>query len=327
MRTTVFALLASGLLLVGGFVLFDGLSNDDRSPSGTTSVQPVNSVLGNASFRAVFGVSPSADTPEQFRLQTHLAYVEHVLRTRKRPTLSSSQQARRTRLLDELHAYWTAGRFPKNTEVPGRSPVFIDERGQLCAVGHLIAVSAGRSLAERVDDEYHLSLVQDMDLPALDRWAERHGFTGRELAMIQPLYCSIRPCYPPEPDEESDASPLEVTALSASVGASLLNGVLLERGTPTIVGGSAGLAGGATGLALGLRDGAAYPTASSIAGATSVLLGGWSLISALSGNEATEAEPTTATSESLSQTVRIRPTAVTAIDGTTQPGLRASIQF
>jgi hypothetical protein len=128
--------------------------------------------------------------------------------------------------------------------VPGRSPVFIDEKGRLCAVGYLIAGSAGRPLAERIDARHHLADVRRMDVPAIDRWAERHGVTRRELAMIQPMYCgdgfgpgAPRVC---PPSEDEDASALEVTALSASVGTSLLNGVLLGRGSPSLIGGAVG---------------------------------------------------------------------------------------
>ncbi|MEF8796596.1 MAG: hypothetical protein V5A48_09090, partial [Salinivenus sp.] len=141
-------------------------------------------------------------------------------------------------------------------------------------------------------------------------------------AMIQPMYC-MRPnvvCrFPRRADE--DASALEVTALSASVGASLLNGVLLERGTPSVVGGTVGIVGGGTSLAVGLGDDAKYPTASSVAGATSVVLGGWALVQALRPDDA-ESAATGASSQDWS----VAPASVPTGKGT-RPGLQASIRF
>ena len=318
MRTTALSLLAGLLLALGGYGASTVLSPSPGSPSAVP--RPVNAVLGNQSFRAVHGVAPRSDTPERLRLQTHLAYVEALLRSRERPSLTDAQRARRSALLDHLHAYWTRGLFPRNTEVPGRSPVFIDEKGRLCAVGALIAASAGRGLAERIDEQYHLADVREMEMPAINRWAERHGVTRRELTMIQPWYGGVRPA---PRREDDDATALEVTALSASVGASLLNGVLLERGTPSVVGGTVGLVGGGTSLAVGLRDGAQYPTASSIAGATSVVLGGWALVQAIRGDDAGPSASATAQS---SKEWSVAPASVSTRQGP-RPGLRAAIRF
>ncbi|WP_263787911.1 hypothetical protein [Salinibacter grassmerensis] len=321
MRTAAFIATAFLLVLTVG----DSIFHEDVPPATapTDEVRPANALLGNESFRATFGVAPDPHTPERLRLQTHLAYVERMLRARPRPALSTAQRARRAELLDRLHEYWTQGRFPQNTEVPGRSPVFIDAEGRLCAVGHLITASAGRDLAERIDAQYHLADVQDMDLPAIDRWAKRNGFTRRELAMIQPTYDGGRLSDPPPSDNE-EAPALEVTALSVSVGASLVNGVLLERDTHSIVGGAMGVASGATSLTIGLRDGAEYPTVSSLAGATSVVLGGWALVEAFRGTN--EQVSLRGAADRSGRTWSVAPTALTTAEGT-YPGLGATIQF
>src|SRR5690606_33040310 len=73
-------------------------------------------------------------------------------------------------------------------ERPGRTPVFIDRDGRHCAVGHLVRASAGAEAALAIDDRHHLDLVADMDPALLAPWASDHGFTLRELAMIQPTY-------------------------------------------------------------------------------------------------------------------------------------------
>ena len=114
-----------------------------------------------------------------------------------------------------------------------------------------------------------------------------------------------------------------MTALSASVGASLLNGVLLERGTPSVVGATVGLVGGGTSLAVGLRDGAQYPTASSIAGATSVGLGGWALVQAIRGDDAAPSASATAQSP---KEWSVAPAAVSTGRGS-RPGVQAAIRF
>jgi hypothetical protein len=161
-----------------------------------TPVQPVNAVIGNESYRATFGEAPKAGTSEQLRLRTHLAYVEGLLRARDVSHLAPAQRERRAHLLDQLRAYRKRGVFPQNTYQRGRTPVFIDAQGRLCAVGFLIAQSAGREAAERINERYRLDRIADMDAPAVEKWAERHGFTLRELAMIQPTYCNLDPDHP-----------------------------------------------------------------------------------------------------------------------------------
>lgn len=318
MRTAAHIVVAFLLVVAGGYSVLHG--NEPSAPAPTHEPRPVNAILGNESFRATFGVAPGPQTPERLRLQTHLAYVERTLRARPRPALTSAQRVRRTALLDRLHEYWTRGRFPRNTEVPGRSPIFVDAEGRLCAVGHLIAVSAGRDLVERIDARYHRADVRDMDLPAIDRWAKRNGFTRRELAMIQPAYDGR-----PGTRVTNDTAFPEVAALGVSVGTSLVNGILLERDAPSLVGGAVGVAGGATSLTIGLRDGAKYPTVSTLAGATSVVLGGWALAEVFRGPDE-QTSPTDMADRSGS-TWSVAPTALTTASGAFRPGFRATIQF
>jgi hypothetical protein len=327
MRTLVVSLIAALVLSAGGYSLYRTTADvASSSPSPSNTVRPVNSVIGNESFRATFGTAPSRNTPERLRLQTHLAYVEALLRSRPRPSLSPDQKTRRSAMLDALRQYWMTGQFPRNTEVSGRSPVFIDEQGRLCAVGHLVAVSAGRHLAERIDSRYHLADVREIEMPVLDQWARRHGFTRRELAMIQPMYdgcCVVGPA----PKEEEKPSAVEISALSASVGASIVNGVLLEQNSPSLVGGAVGVVSGGTSLAIGLGDDAGYPTASSVAGITSVVLGGWELVAGLRQTGSDKSTSAHRSSMPNSRAWSVTPTTVTTVTGTTQPGVRATVQF
>lgn len=319
---SVFAALLVTALAVGALQYFE-----DTTPPSTSdrdaSVEQVNAVLGNHSFRAIHGYTPTAKTPEDLRLKTHLAYVEALLRKRDVSHLSHKQMERRSSLLDVLHTYWAQGRFPRNTEVSGRNPVFMDSKGRLCAVGYLIAESAGLAQAEAIDDDYHLAHIRDIEAAVLDQWADEHGFTRRELAMIQPMYCRFgdRNCIVRE-QENDDASTLELAGLTASVSASIVNGVLLELDSPSLVGGTLGVAGGATSFGAGLTDNAEYPTISIAAGATSLALGTWSLLATLRGDDLYRSAFV-----GRRPTWRVAPTTITTVQGATRPGLAARISF
>jgi hypothetical protein len=126
---------------------------------------------------------------ESARIRSHLARVEVELRAVSCAALSPAQRAWRGRLLDELHRYWTRGRFPRNTFVDRRSPVFVDRDGTRCAVAELIAASGRDDLVARVaagrNTAYVAELASD---PELARWLDEHGFTAAEAARIQPTY-------------------------------------------------------------------------------------------------------------------------------------------
>jgi hypothetical protein len=156
-------------------------------------LQTVNPILNDQSYIAVFGTVPGADD-EQLRVQTHLAYVEQLLRATSIEGLSTTQQANRTAILDKLHEYWVAGVFPVNREYPGeRRPCFIDDDGTICAVGYLIEQTKGREAAEQINAEHQYDFLLDMNEPAIAAWAEENGLTLAECAMIQPTYGWIPP--------------------------------------------------------------------------------------------------------------------------------------
>lgn len=158
---------------------------DDAPLRGGT----VNAVLGDASYRARFGHAPDAETDEVTRIQTHLAFVEDLLRGAGTAGLAPAQRAARLAALEHLAEYREAGSFPTNEVLPGRRlPVFIDAHGAICAVGYLVERSAGRDAAEAIAAVHRYDYVEDMTLPLVDEWAVANGFTRRELAMIQPAY-------------------------------------------------------------------------------------------------------------------------------------------
>ncbi len=158
--------------------------------------QTVNAVIGDVSFLATYGYEPTEQTNEIVRLQTHLKYVEQLLRSKDVSGLATEQQENRQKLLGLLNEYWTAGAFPKNYDYPDqRRPCFIDKHGSICAVGYLIEQTAGREVAEQINTKHQYEYLLAMNDPAIDSWAQTSGLTLEELAMIQPSYRSYEDKY------------------------------------------------------------------------------------------------------------------------------------
>lgn len=150
----------------------------------------VNRVVGDAS---AFDVDVDALT-EPERIQRHLAFVSAALRTAPTDALAPAAAQARAQALDNLDAYAARGVFPRRTDdsYAGRRPRFVDDRGVFCAVGQLMADSGHSDLAEDVDAAFEYAYVDDIDDAALVQrvvaWADEHGFTVDELALIQPSY-------------------------------------------------------------------------------------------------------------------------------------------
>ena len=176
----------------------------------------VNAVIGDASWIARFGVAPDGDADEDARLRVHLEYVEALLRARS-VELTDAQRAARAHNLDLLHAYIERGEFPRNLEVQGRRPHFIDDDGRICAVGYLIEQTAGRATAEAINRAHEWDFIGD--IRGIDAWVGASGFTVEELAMIQPSYEWQRPAYPIRPmppDERAIQRRTIIAALSSA---------------------------------------------------------------------------------------------------------------
>jgi hypothetical protein len=147
-----------------------------------------NHHLGDDSFVAAFGRAPGMRDSERVRMKIHLEYVRELLgeRAATKPELA----ARRAELLGYLDEYIAKGTTPRNTRVDHRSPVFIDDLGNICAVGYLIERSAGRALAEKIAQQYRHGFLEDIaaGMPEVSAWVEHSGLTLEELASIQPGY-------------------------------------------------------------------------------------------------------------------------------------------
>lgn len=151
--------------------------------------QKVNAIIGDISYIQTFGHQPTKETDENTRLQTHLRYVEKLLRNKDISSLTVEQKENRKKMLDLLNEYCTAGVFPKNYDYPDqRIPCFIDKHGNICAVGYLIEQTAGRQVAEEINSKFKYEYLLAMNDPKIDNWIQTSGLTKEECAMIQPAY-------------------------------------------------------------------------------------------------------------------------------------------
>ncbi len=109
----------------------------------------------------------------------------------ERSSKRSQLAANRARNLDELHAYWTAGVFPRNEELPMVGNVFRDADGHLCAAANLMQKDGRGELVDRTarrDNFIRLAEVEDGEL---HEWILQSGFTQEEIAMIQVPYMPV----------------------------------------------------------------------------------------------------------------------------------------
>jgi hypothetical protein len=151
--------------------------------------QPVNAILGDISFFEKYSSLPTQSVSEVLCIQTHLEYVESLLRKASIAHLTKKQKKNRQKAIENLNFYWTAGVFPENREfLNDRKPCFIDAKGNLCAVGYLIEQSAGREVAEQINARYQYEYLMDMEWNVIDEWIASSGLTKLECAMIQPSY-------------------------------------------------------------------------------------------------------------------------------------------
>ncbi|MFM9985148.1 MAG: hypothetical protein ACKVOK_07945 [Flavobacteriales bacterium] len=154
----------------------------------------INPIIGNESWREIFGKEPDGTEDQQLRIQTHLRYVENVLRNKDDSHLSPDEQKKRMQMLDLLCCYWQRGQFPMNTQYENqRRPCFIDDNGTICAVGYLVEQTAGLEFAQRINEQFQYAYIGEMEMPELDKWISESGFTAEEIATIQPSYPHSRP--------------------------------------------------------------------------------------------------------------------------------------
>jgi len=143
---------------------------------------------GDDSFVALFGRAPTDADDERVRMAAHLKYVHGWLASR--PATRPELAGKRAALLEALQRYIAKGTTPQNTNLPWRTPVFIDDEGRICAVGYLIESSVGRALPEKIAKLHKYDFLEDIAaaMPEVAQWIEESGLTLEELASIQPAY-------------------------------------------------------------------------------------------------------------------------------------------
>lgn len=149
----------------------------------------VNAVLGDSSWLTTYKTQPGLSTDEHERISTHLRYVRNRLKASPKGGYEMSIARKQSiALLDE---YIEIGEFPSEfANQKPRTPCFIDDVGNLCAVGYLVEKTAGREEAERINRIYRFNYLADMDDAGLKAWQISSGLSMKELAMIQPTYGS-----------------------------------------------------------------------------------------------------------------------------------------
>ena len=159
---------------------------------------PINKVIGEEAYEALTGREPGDGLDEDARIQIHLSHVERTLRHRSDAHLSPELQQARARTLTRLRQYIQARQFPRNDDHPdARRPTFVDQEGNLCAVGALMAHDLGRPAVASLGAGFKYAFIEDIEHPTFGRWAAGSGLTRRELAMIQPSYRDRPPVRPP----------------------------------------------------------------------------------------------------------------------------------
>lgn len=146
----------------------------------------INAVIGYASA-AGLPEEEYSHLSEQEKICHHLLYVLEELRNSSdacAPDLSAS----RASMISLLEEYVFLGAFPVNEKYPGRRPCFIDDYGNICAVGYLVQQTAGEQVAIDIDRQHRYDYIADMDMDELDSWIASSGLSRREVAIIQPSY-------------------------------------------------------------------------------------------------------------------------------------------
>ncbi|CAF1350621.1 unnamed protein product [Didymodactylos carnosus] len=154
--------------------------------STTEGRDPVNKIIGDSSLENKFDHNPN-DVNEQFRIRTHLEYVENIIRNQSPLSLM------KLNALNHLNEYWKRGQFPTHNHFQQqRLPRFIDHNGIHCAAGYMILKSPGfEYLPNKINARYEYSFIDQIANSTdnhLNKWMNMYEFNVNELSMIQPTY-------------------------------------------------------------------------------------------------------------------------------------------
>lgn len=158
------------------------------SITANSQVQEINPIVGDTSwFKYQNGEWPNAATKEKERISQHLQYVLEKLRHSEPAELELKSQ--REKNLQLLEHYIQRQVFPSPIDYhQNRRPCFIDDLGNICAVGYLLEKTANREEAERINSLFQYEYLLNMKDKSLMNWQKSSGLSLKELAMIQPTY-------------------------------------------------------------------------------------------------------------------------------------------
>lgn len=113
------------------------------------------------------------------------AHWSETERTARRSALTIARAVQ----VERLRAYRDRGRFPLNREFPSaRVPIFVDDDGTHCAVGHLMQLAGLEDAVQEIARHDRFVYVPDVTSGALVDWVLTSGLTQEEAALIQPAY-------------------------------------------------------------------------------------------------------------------------------------------
>ena len=139
---------------------------------------------------AIVTIDGAADAAEIARIRFHFDSVLRELRHEPVHHLSPDQRAARARHIAELAAYRERGVFPHNHDFGDAwTPYFVDHRGVLCAVAHLLERSGRRDIVDRVAAANNNVWVADLATDGeFTGWLDASGLSLGEAARIQLPY-------------------------------------------------------------------------------------------------------------------------------------------
>ncbi|MBC7383532.1 MAG: hypothetical protein H7296_11185 [Bacteroidia bacterium] len=142
------------------------------------------------------------------------------------------------------------GIFPSNYDYTDqRKPCFIDKDGTICAVGYLVAQTAGQQIADNINSMHKYAELLVMNNASLNTWVLTNGLTKEECAMIQPTY-GLTPVYSYNHiAPEYGVSSAIISALNLSFNT--VNGINIGKGTTNKILPVIGLITGAGQIAFG----------------------------------------------------------------------------
>jgi len=127
---------------------------------------------------------------ENERIQFHLTQVLNTLHQADLKHLTTTQKTNRITTLETLEDYKERAVFPINNFLPIRNPIFKDQYQTACAVAHLMEATGAQKIVNTIQRNSNYDYIGKLakEYPQVNNWADEHGFTLDELALIQPGY-------------------------------------------------------------------------------------------------------------------------------------------